>query len=288
MNIAEDVMDVLSSGGLDVRMKILGSTGKKKKGETSGDIDIAVETSYEDADEAIKILDEHYGPDLEINKLKAYGIVSVGVPYTSIEDKKKTAQVDLMFTHNMDFCEFMNWSPDYKNDESEFKGLYRTNLIEKCASHVDLGLIKHIIEDMIDLPEGFSVNPEKDEDGNVKSFWGLALDHSKGLKLHHYTMEGVSGKRLSHPRKLEGDSVFVTDNPDEIINLCIGSTADRDTVSTFEKLVDYLTSGESDRFRTQEELDKLFLDYQEDPRHTKDINDIVSIDHYISKGMEKW
>lgn len=287
MVIADDVMDTLSDGGINARMRVLGSTGKKKDGDYSGDIDIAVETGWDDSDKVLKILEKKYGKGLETYPMKAYNILSVGIPY-SASSEEKVAQVDLMFTHNMDFCEFMNWSPDFRSDESKFKGLYRTNLIEKCASHVDLNLIEKDLEELIELPEGFTTEKTFAENGDVESFWGLALDHSKGLNLHHYTFKGSSGKKLKHPQKIKGDSILVTDDPDEIIELCVGSTADRDTVATFENIVDYLTSGESDRFRTKEELDKLFIDYSSDPRQTQSEMDSVEIDEYINQGMKKW
>ena len=71
---------------LNVKATTLGSTGKKKDNETSGDIDIAIEMEFtkENIEKVKTYLKEEYGDDVQIYVSHGFKIVSFGLKYKTI------------------------------------------------------------------------------------------------------------------------------------------------------------------------------------------------------------
>lgn len=248
---------------------VLGSTGKKNNGETSGDIDIAIDLSWSDRDDFLDFINNTY-KNVDTNVLEGFKIVSVGVPY-KLQGQEKIAQVDFCFSKNMDFTKFINHSPNYRKNESNFKGLYRTNLFSTVASKLN------IVDDLGADPEKYGPEEfteadgyDKCHNGETKSFWKLSLDHYNGLKLVHKTFVSKKMRKpLKNPATIEEDTRIITNNPDKIVKIVLGARADMKDVNSVESLIDFLTS---DKFMYHSEglLDNIFEAFFEDPRHQHD------------------
>lgn len=154
---------------------ILGSVMKKSDDMYCGDIDIAIQLPWTDNNvERVK----QYGLEhLPVNEV----VVSHGLKLVSYgyEDNNTNLvhQVDIMFTENIKYSEFMYYSPDYTKNESRFKGLYRTNLLIICAGNIPLD--KNIYSNTYYTNEDF----EGKYTGELKEFYKYILTYDNGLEL---------------------------------------------------------------------------------------------------------
>lgn len=259
---AHKVSDIIEKE-LKVKTKILGSIGKKKKGDASGDIDLAYKKEFNDnnVNDVKKFLVKKFGDDVEINVLKGFNIVSFGYPY-EYEGKKLIAQVDLMFGENVDFTEFMNWSPDLSKGESQFKGLFRTDFI-RCLTNTK------------PLPDKYK--PVKDKNGNVLEYYYYALDVKHGgLVIKHKSFKGKKVGLLKNAKTLD-DVVVIKDankSIESMIKYIFGKNITMDDVNSFESVVEYVKKNIDMEWRT--EAIKRFKE-EEDRKNTKNRNNAYKI-----------
>lgn len=170
LNISESLQNYLS-----VPTAILGSVMKKPDDMYCGDIDIAIQLPWTDNNvERVK----QYGLEhLPVNEV----VVSQGlklVSYGYVDNNTNLVhQVDIMFTENIKYSEFMYYSPDYTKNESRFKGLYRTNLLIICAGNIPL--------DTNQYPNTYYTNEDFDGKytGELKEFYKYTLTYDNGLEL---------------------------------------------------------------------------------------------------------
>lgn len=95
--------------------RFIGSIGKK---ELSNDVDIAVDGDINEVVEILKMNEYDYVVRKGLNQ------VSVGWPF-----KNQIVQVDLMFGSNLDWLEYIYYSPNLLKHESKYKGVYRNLLL---------------------------------------------------------------------------------------------------------------------------------------------------------------
>ena len=130
---------------------ILGSVMKKSDDMYCGDIDIAIQLPWtEDNVERVKQYGLEHLPITEVVISQGLKLVSYGY---KDNNTNLVHQVDIMFTENIKYSEFMYYSPDYTKNESRFKGLYRTNLLIICAGNIPLD--KTIYPDTYYITEDF-------------------------------------------------------------------------------------------------------------------------------------
>ena len=253
---------------LNVKATTLGSTGKKKYNETSGDIDIAIEMEFtkENIEKVKTYLKEEYGDDVQIYVSNGFKIVSFGLKYKTIcmglMGAEMYAQVDLMFSSDLEQSKFMYHSPNYKNNESNFKGLYRTNLLTYIA-----GRTPHGIEDVYN------------DDGELMDYWKYTLTYDKGLVFTHKTYRGKT-KRLKNPVTVKEDTRLISKDPKTIIKLILGNKATLDTVNSFESLITYLFS---DDYPYKKYRAEIMNDYLHDERQLPMIKEVIN---YINKVIK--
>lgn len=245
VEISNEIMDYLQDN-YNIECCTLGSTGKKPDMDESGDIDIAVKYDFNNntVNMFINILKEKYNnPEIYISS--GFKIISFG--YNYIDDNiNKTVQVDLMFTDDLSYSKFMYHSPNYKNNESKFKGLYRTNLLTYIAGRVPTG-IKDIY----------------DENNNLTDYWKYTLTYDKGLMLTHKSYKGKK-KLLKNPYTVKEDTKLVSKNINKIIKFILGNKVSVNDTNSFESLTDYIFS---DKFNNKENLKYIISDFINDERH---------------------
>lgn len=199
----------------------LGSTGKKLPGQSSGDIDIAIDINkikkhlgVDDSELGNAILDiisDAY-PKMDKVYMKGLGIISLAYP---IKGSSGNVQVDLMLSDNIDFSKWMFHSPDFTKNESKWKGLYRTELLKSISNAV------HIPE----WTEYFDEFPEIE-----KRVGRLMLDPNKGYKKSIKSFIGTKGQPIK-TGKTEFEEVLSKD-PEYITKALLGPDATiKDTVS---------------------------------------------------------
>lgn len=261
-----DIINAFTS--LNIHACTLGSTGKKLPTEYSGDIDIAVELEFND--DNIEFIKNNIiyklslnKENTEINVLTGFKILSFGFVYKAYDALfPQTVQVDLMFTDDINYSKFMYHSPNYKNKESNFKGLYRTNLLCCLAGR------------------SFNKLPDIDNStGEILTYWKYTLTYDRGLVLTHKSYIGKY-KLLKNPVTIKNDEKFITKDINEIIKIVLGEKATIDDANSFESLINFIFSDKYKFAENKKIIYNVISDFIEDKRHeTK----LLSIIKYINK-----
>lgn len=262
INISSIILHKLKND-LNIQACTLGSLGKKLDYEESGDIDIAINYDFtkENCNKIIEFIKTNFNDydEPEIYISSGFKIISFGYYYknydiiNNFEDDNinkqqiiQIAQVDLMFSNNLEYTQFMYHSPNYRNLESEFKGLYRTNLLTYIAGRKPTDK-----EDMYD------------DKGNLTDYWKYTLTYDKGLVLTHKSYKGKRGL-LKNPHTVKEDTVFITNDIHEIVKLILGEEGTIADTNSFESLIKYIFS---DKYVYKDKVKYIISDFINDSRH---------------------
>jgi len=206
--------------------KPLGSTGKKKKGDFSGDIDMAIDAGKIGANFNLKFNEVQ---DFIYKKIKSkfnnvvnskgFGIISFLYP---IPKSDEYGQVDLMLSDNLELTNFMFHSPDFTKNESKYKGLYRNIIFTNIIKYIDTGDVNKYFED------------GKDK-GEVAEFSKYSLTGKDGLMKQIKSYRGKNGK-VKNPKTLKGSNQIITQVPIEIVKFVLGDDATIESVQSFETI----------------------------------------------------
>ena len=134
---------------------LLGSTGKKLPGGSSGDIDLAV--SYKSISENNNlntskeifdfIIEQSKKFTYEIKDLRQMGLISIAWPISNDDGKQDGlyVQLDLMLVDSIDWATWAYYSP--AEWESPWKGLYRNEILYAVAKYMDYKSIESLVDD---------------------------------------------------------------------------------------------------------------------------------------------
>lgn len=227
----------------------LGSTGKKPKDQTSGDIDIALEYPWENKDKVLEFIKKTWSEAKQGNIVPSLHVFNIGYKYND-DNEEKFVQVDFMFVENIEFAKFCYHSPSFINNESKFKGAWRTQLMTgviNCLDPVELFGKQYKEEDFT----------KDDYDGSYagepKFIWRILFTKNDGLKLVKRSYEGKT-KPIKTPKNIE--TKIISKNPDEIIKICFGEDATKETMNSYETILDYISSDKF-KFRSRSFLEKV-------------------------------
>lgn len=254
----------------NVPTAILGSVMKKPDYMYCGDIDIAIQLPLtEDNVEQVK----QYGLEhLPVNEV----VVSQGLKLVSYgymdNNTNLVHQVDIMFTENIKYSEFMYYSPDYTKNESRFKGLYRTNLLIICAGNIPLD--KNI------YPNTYYTNEDFDGKytGELKEFYRYTLTYDNGLELRK---KSTLGKTRMCKKAYTISKEKITDNIMQILTMIFGDNIDYNMSTSYENIIKTLYS--PDYKYGMEVRNNILKEFLLDPRHTKDKDIYIDIISEIKK-----
>lgn len=254
-------------------MSTLGSTGKKNENDFSGDIDIAIELEFNNSNidmisDCIRnsICDTNIY-DTQIKVSSGFHLISFGLEYQFNNDPYKLVQVDLMFSNDIKYTQFMYHSPDFKKNESNFKGLYRTNLLIALA-----GRVKTCIDDEVQ-----EINNNDTVTEQIMDYWKYTLTYDKGLFMRHKTYRGKKG-RLKNPVTVKEDDKLITKDIDKIIKFVLGDDATVKDTNSFESLINFIFS---DKYKYDNKtIYNALSDFLNDKRHEDKLIDIIA---YITK-----
>ncbi len=249
---------------LNVKCSTLGSTGKKPDDSVSGDIDIGIEMEMTSEnvnklkDFLMKYFKHNMAETPEFRELPGLNILSVGYHYEfGILRIPKIVQIDFMFTDNLEYTKFIFHSPNYRKKESNFKGLYRTNLL----THI-VDIIKREKEPLYDI------------DGHCTDYWKYTLSFNRGLKLTHKSyISPKTGKLLKNPYTVKEDDVIISKNPEEIITFLFGNKVNVKDFNSFESIIDFLFS---DRFiHSKITVREIIMNFINDTRHEEKREELI-------------
>jgi len=206
----------------------LGSTGKKLPGQSSGDIDIAIDVNkiasnfkipIEEVGQKIYDTLESAYPKMDKNYMKGLGIISIAYP---IKGSGGNVQVDLMLQDDIDFAKWMFHSPDFTKNESQWKGLYRTELLKAIGNAVTVPELTTYWDDEFDGKYK----------GEIKKLGRIMLDPNKGYKKQVKSFVGKTGKPVTTGTS-EWEE-FVSKDPEMITKSLLGVDATLKDTNSFE------------------------------------------------------
>ena len=230
----KEIEDVVLKENPDIKMVPLGSVGKKNDDQFNGDIDIAIK--IDNKEELNKLIDKVF-PDLEKNPNTTSSIVSISYPYNK-EGKSGNAQVDFMIVKDIDFAKFFYHSPDFKKNESKFKGATRAKMLSIIVSCIP-------VEDAKD---------EYFEDGKtVKKHWKYTFNTEGVFKqLLDYT--GKKGP-LKNPKKLKEFEKLIVNDPENCVKFIFGDNGKIEDCNSAESL--WKAVHDKNKFKFQDVVKKI-------------------------------
>ena len=261
--IAQDVIQAVSRA-FGCSAEPAGSTGKKGPEMTSGDIDILMDLPWND-ENAQKITEwvKQTYPTSEIVPSKGFKEISFGYPYTE-NGEQKVAQVDLMFTSNINWRRWSAYSPSPYDEEygehgidKAFKGLVQTVLLKAIASvkplnvdelpkglqGTDFGNVPFTEAEAQQIKAKRAARGREDADrlGRNKSYWRYMWDAEIGLMVVRKSFEGARGMLIDP--KIQERLGPVTSSVDDGLKLIMGPAATTDILKNPITMVRYLFSG---------------------------------------------
>lgn len=211
LKLYKDIEAVVTSKFHGVELRVLGSVGKKKAGDTNGDIDIAINVT--DVDKLMNIINVCF-PNCEVNPSFGIGIVSIGYQYT-YKGRNMVGQVDFMCQEDLDWAEFFYSSPDYTKDESLYKASLRNALMSLVVSEI----------------------PTREEPTMIDGQYETRYKHNLsmlGLSKQFLDYRGKKGL-LKNPKKIKEMERFITKNKYELVEFMFNSR-DLSIVNSLESL----------------------------------------------------
>ena len=251
--IIDKVDEILSGLGLvkGEDWDMVGSAGKKKADDTSGDIDICIKK-----DRMKEVLGSGDGRADVYNDLAKYlerlgydrcivqtgfNQVSFGMPINDIDD---IIQVDFMLVRNLEWSKFTQASPDYTKDESKYKGHVR-NVLMMC-------IVKYCFKR---TTKRVTLDDDSVVDGETENF---VIRLTDGLYKTRKNWFGKRGDSMVKTANLmhEYDELII-DTPQGLIDLLFNDGTIDDFLS-FETLYEAFMS---DRFKFPENRERILVGY---------------------------
>ena len=252
-SIIDKADEILSGLGL-VRGEdwdMVGSAGKKKAEDTSGDIDICIKK-----DRMKEVLGSGDGRMDVYNDLAKYleGLgydryvvqpgfsqVSFGMPIADADD---FVQIDFMLVRSLEWSKFTQASPDYTKDESKYKGHVR-NVLMMC-------IVKYCFKR---TTKRVTLDDDSVVDGETENF---VIRLTDGLYKTRKNWFGKKGDSMVKTANLMHEyDELITDTPQGLIDLLFNDGTMDDFLS-FETLYDAFMS---DRFKFPENRERILVGY---------------------------
>ena len=277
--IIDKVDEILSGLGLvkGEDWDMVGSAGKKKEEDTSGDIDVCIKR-----DRMKEVLGSGDGKNDVFNDLGKYLMelgydkqhvsfdqVSCGIP---INDADDIIQVDFILTRSLEWSRFTQSSPDYRKDESKYKAHVR-NVLMMC-------IVKYCFKR---TTKKVTLDDDTIVDGEAEVY---VIRLTDGL---YKTRKNWLGKRdpiLKHAQLMREYDELITDTPQDFINLIFEDGVTVDDFLSFETLFNAFMS---DKFKFPENRERILVGYVMSLDSNNPPIDIPSEipQEYVDKAREK-
>jgi hypothetical protein len=151
-----------------------------------------------------------------------------------------------MLTDDLEFTNFMFHSPNFKENESKYKGLYRNAILFAVVKHIPTNVPDEYFED------------GKDK-GAVKKFTKHTLSQKKGLITQLKSFEGKLGK-LKTAKPIKGAETVITKVPIEVVKYIFGDEYTVSDMRSFESIYDIV---KSPKFKHKKQFNKIIKTFKE-------------------------
>ncbi len=233
----------------------IGSTGKKKPGTYSGDIDIALNgltigsrfnLHFNEVVDYVYERLKHLFPNLNVNLTKGLGVTNIAFP---IHGTDKFVQIDFMVVNDLELAKFFYHSPNFIFDESKYKGIYRTILMYEIVKSMDLDREETYFDDK-EFEGKFK--------GQLKTFKKFTATAHDGIKKQMKSFVGKNGVLKNAQIQREFDEI-VTKEPIEIVKIILGQNATISDMNSFESIYHKMQSAD---FPHKNNFHKVIEDYK--------------------------
>ena len=247
--IIDKVDEILSGLGL-VRGEdwdMVGSAGKKKEGDTSGDIDICIRRDrmkevLGSGDGRLDVYNDlgKYLAGLGYDRQKvSFDQVSFGMPINGDDD---IVQVDFELSRSLEWSRFAKYSPDYRKDESKYKGHVR-NILMMC-------IVKYCFKKTI---KRVTLDDDTVVDGEIEAYVIRLADGLYKTRKNWFAKNGVNMKKTEN--LMHEYDELIADTPQGFIDLIFNDGKIEDFIS-FETLFDTFMS---DKFKFPENRERILV-----------------------------
>jgi len=246
-DIFRKVLKPMGLQGIDTDVFVLGSAGKKSANELSGDLDIGISADQIASANGLKLSEVYNWVDSKLNSMghetaKVPGFSQVSIAYPIKGEKGKYVQVDFMMSNNLEWTKFAYIDPDFSKSESKYKLVYRNLLLAACVSIFDMKVLKQT-KDKIPV--------------EVRKY---ALRWNDGVYSTVKSFASKTGGILKIGKLLKDKDVFVTQTPEELVDMFLGSQYTPNDIRTFEGLYDIVFSQESNIKRYRNLIKQKFIE----------------------------
>lgn len=248
LKVANEIIDILKETFNNIKFSPIGSTGKKSNKEYSGDIDIAIEDSWDNYNKYLDFIKNKFNPILG-NINNNLNVFNIGYKYLD-NNVEKIVQVDFMFVDDIEYAKFIYHSPNYIKHESEYKGKFRSELLQCIFTCTPPE--KTLSKDY--EPEYFTNEYNGEYEGEIKSYWKYNLSQSQGLRVIQKSYEGKS-RPLKTPKNIK--YINISKNVNYILKLGLGDNATSDDTNSFESLINFICSSKY-KFYSKEQLNNIY------------------------------
>lgn len=247
--IIDKVDEILSGLGL-VRGEdwdMVGSAGKKKADDTSGDIDICIRRDrmkevLGSGDGRLDVYNDlgKYLAGLGYDRQKvSFDQVSFGLPINGDDD---IVQVDFELSRSLEWSRFAKYSPDYRKDESKYKGHVR-NILMMC-------IVKYCFKKTI---KRVTLDDDTVVDGEIEAYVIRLADGLYKTRKNWFAKNGVNMKKTEN--LMHEYDELIADTPQGFIDLIFNDGKIED-FNSFETLFDTFMS---DRFKFPENRERILV-----------------------------
>lgn len=217
---------------------LLGSTGKKLPGGSSGDVDLAIDKPVIMKLNGLKTSEELYKflisaakrLEVDYNYLKGLGIVSLGWPIENVDGKQEGqfVQLDLMPSDNLKMTAWGMASPHQSIEQ--YKGAVRGELLYWIANEINYKALKQQANDLTGEVEDLE-------------FERTIFNGMKGLyRIKQSFLSPKTGKRKAN--KWTIGRQLIEDNPVAIAKLFFGKDVDPNDLISAKQIWDAMMSPE--------------------------------------------
>ena len=247
--IVDKADEILSALGLvkGEDWDIVGSAGKKKEGDTSGDIDISIRRDrmkevLGSGDGRLDVFNDlgKYLAGLGYDRQKvSFDQVSFGMPINGDDD---IVQVDFELSRSLEWSRFAKYSTDYRKDESKYKGHVR-NILMMC-------IVKYCFKKTI---KRVTLDDDTVVDGEIEAYVIRLADGLYKTRKNWFAKNGVNMKKTEN--LMHEYDELIADTPQGFIDLIFNDGKIEDFIS-FETLFDTFMS---DKFKFPENRERILV-----------------------------
>ena len=248
-SIIDKADEILSGLGLvkGEDWDMVGSAGKKKEGDTSGDIDICIRRDrmkevLGSGDGRLDVYNDlgKYLAGLGYDRQKvSFDQVSFGMPINGDDD---IVQVDFELSRSLEWSRFAKYSPDYRKDESKYKGHVR-NILMMC-------IVKYCFKKTI---KRVTLDDDTVVDGEIEAYVIRLADGLYKTRKNWFAKNGVNMNKTEN--LMHEYDELIADTPQGFIDLIFNDGKIEDFIS-FETLFDAFMS---DRFKFPENRERILV-----------------------------